>query len=54
MGMLKVNWKKYLNSSNPTINKYLKRFWRFIYQTNITANYAGTPKQKITNYFNPF
>ena len=26
MGMLKVNWKKYLNSSNPTINKYLSAF----------------------------
>ena len=34
MGMLKVNWKKYLNSSNPTINKYLSAFGdSFITQT---------------------
>ena len=34
MGMLKVNWKKYLNSSNPTINKYLSDFGDlFITQT---------------------
>lgn len=34
MGVLKVNWKKYLNSSNPTINKYLSDFGdSFITQT---------------------
>ena len=26
MGISKVNWKKYLNSSNPTINTYLNSF----------------------------
>ena len=34
MGVLRVNWKKYLNSSNPTINKYLSDFGEsFITQT---------------------
>jgi len=34
MGMLKVNWKKYLNSSNTTINNYLSAFGDlFIKQT---------------------
>ena len=34
MGMLKVNWKKYLNSSNKTINNYLSAFGDlFIRQT---------------------
>jgi hypothetical protein len=34
MGMLKVNWKKYLNSSNATINNYLSAFGDlFIRQT---------------------
>jgi uncharacterized protein (DUF1330 family) len=34
MAVLKVNWKKYLNSSNPTINKYLSDFGdSFIIQT---------------------
>jgi uncharacterized protein (DUF1330 family) len=34
MGMLKVNWKKYLNSSNATINNYLSAFGDlFIKQT---------------------
>ncbi len=34
MSMLKVNWKKYLNSSNTTINNYLSVFGDlFIRQT---------------------
>jgi uncharacterized protein (DUF1330 family) len=34
MVLLKVNWKKYLNSSNPIINNYLSDFGdEFIIQT---------------------
>lgn len=34
MVLLKVDWKKYLNSSNPTINNYLSDFGdEFITQT---------------------
>jgi uncharacterized protein (DUF1330 family) len=34
MALLRVNWKKYLNSSNETINKYLSDFGdSFITQT---------------------
>lgn len=34
MGLLRVDWKKYLNSSNPTINNYLSAFGdSFIKQT---------------------
>jgi len=50
MGMLKVNWKKYLNSSNSTINKYLSAFGdSFITQTfqRITLAHQSKKSQII-------
>ena len=50
MGVLKVNWKKYLNSSNPTINKYLDDFGEsFIKQTlqRITLAHQNRKSQII-------
>jgi len=50
MGMLKVNWKKYLNSSNKTINNYLSAFGDlFIKQTlqRITLAHQNRKSQII-------